>query len=462
MFLVYTRNMSVPDLNESGRAAQVEPSGLRAWLENAGSVPFVLYAGLAAFCAYFSMYAFRKPFTAATFDDVQGWGFAIDYKTALVIAQVIGYALSKFIGIRIISEMPAGRRGWAIVGLIGTSWLALLAFGMLPARFGVIALFFNGLPLGLIWGLVFAYLEGRRTSEVLGAVLCASFILSTGVAKSVGAWLMIRHGVSEMWMPAMTGAIFMPLLAISVFALSQLPPPGPLDELERTRRAPMNRQQRIDFLRQYAPGLLFLVLAYLLFTAFRDFRDNFSAEIWLALGHSDAALLFTATEIPVAVLALASLGVVMIVRDNQRALLLMHALIAGGAGLIGVSTLAFNAGWLAPLPWMVLSGAGLYLAYAPFNAMLFDRLIAVTRQVGTAGFLIYVADASGYLASVGLLLFRNFAVPDIAWLQFYETCAYLTSIGGIAFVGGSAWYFRHRTWRARRLATYRPVEDSAT
>ena len=451
-FLVYTRNMRSADHNEFGRPPQGAPSGLTAWLEHTSRPLFVLYAGLAGFCAYFSMYAFRKPFTAATYDDVEGWGFALDYKIALIVAQVLGYALSKFIGIKVIAEMPAARRGLAILALIGMSWSALVVFPLLPVRYGVIALFCNGLPLGLIWGLVFGYLEGRRTSELLGALLCASFILSTGVVKSVGAWLMIQHGVSEFWMPAATGALFMPLLAVSVFALSQLPAPSVLDELERTRRAPMNGRQRLLFLRQYAVGLLALILAYVLFTAFRDFRDSFAAEIWGALGYTDAAWLFTASELPVAALALGGLGAVMLVRDNQRALLLMHVLIGVGALLIGVATLAFEAGWLPALPWMILSGAGLYLAYAPFNAMLFDRLIAVTRQVGTAGFLIYVADASGYLASVGLLFYRNFGASTVDWLDFYTRCAYVTSAGGLIFVGSSALYFRHRAQHLRPLA----------
>lgn len=454
MFLVYTRNMNdlLPAAPSDAAAAAAKPQLLRTWLAAAHPALFVLYAGTAGFCAYFSMYAFRKPFTAATFGNVTGWDFTLDYKIALVIAQVIGYALSKFIGIKLIAEMPASRRGGAIVGLIVAAWLALLAFAVLPAPYNVIALFFNGLPLGLIWGLVFGYLEGRRTSEVLGALLCASFILSTGVVKSAGAWLMAQHGVTAFWMPAATGALFFPLLALSVFCLSQLPKPGPLDERERTRRAPMDRRQRLDFLRRHAPGLIALVASYLLFTAFRDFRDSFAAEIWSALGYSDAVMIFTASELPVAVLALGGLAVVMLVRDNRRALLLLHGLIVAGALLIGASTLAFNAGLLRPLPWMVLSGAGLYLAYTPFNAMLFDRLIAVTRQVGTAGFLIYVADASGYVASVGLLLYRNFAAPELAWVDFYTTCAYATSIGGVLFVGASAFYFRRRAEPAARPA----------
>ncbi|MBU4433990.1 MAG: hypothetical protein KKC14_06200, partial [Alphaproteobacteria bacterium] len=141
---------------------------------------FTVFAGLAGFSAYFAMYAFRKPFSAATFDAVPGWPFLLDYKIALVLAQVAGYALSKMIGVKVISEINPVRRAGAILGLIALSWLALVAFAVIPAPWNVAALFFNGLPLGMIWGLVFGYMEGRRVSEVLGAILCASFIVSSG------------------------------------------------------------------------------------------------------------------------------------------------------------------------------------------------------------------------------------------------------------------------------------------
>jgi hypothetical protein len=49
------------------------------------------------------MYAFRKPFTVASFADVAP--FIVQYKIALVIIQVFGYALSKVAGIKVISEM---------------------------------------------------------------------------------------------------------------------------------------------------------------------------------------------------------------------------------------------------------------------------------------------------------------------------------------------------------------------
>ena len=65
-----------------------------------------------------------------------------------------GYALSKFIGVKAISEIAPVRRALAILGLIALAWLALIAFALLPAPWNVAAMFFNGLPLGMIWGLV--------------------------------------------------------------------------------------------------------------------------------------------------------------------------------------------------------------------------------------------------------------------------------------------------------------------
>src|SRR6201996_8052081 len=116
-------------------------TGPAAWVQRALArahpAVFTLVAGLAGFSAYFAMYAFRKPFTAATFDAVSGWHLALDYKIALVLAQVAGYALSKFIGVKVISEIHPRHRAKAIIGLIGVSWLALVGFAAIPAPWDV-------------------------------------------------------------------------------------------------------------------------------------------------------------------------------------------------------------------------------------------------------------------------------------------------------------------------------------
>jgi Family of unknown function (DUF5690) len=421
-------------------------------LERANPVFFTAFAGLSGFAAYFSMYAFRKPFSVAIFGSVAGWHFVLDYKIALVLSQVAGYAISKLIGVKLIAEFEPRKRAAAIMQLILLSWVALLLFAVVPAPWNVATMFLNGLPLGMIWGLVFGFMEGRRTSEVLGAILCASFIVSSGAVKSVGKLLMDVWHVNPFWMPAASGAIFFPLLALSVWGLSILPPPSAADESARVRRAPMNAESRARFLSRYGTGIALLVVCYVLTTAVRDFRDNFAAEIWTALGFGKEAAVYTASELPVAVLALTVLGVIIVVRDNVRALLVIHGVIVAGLLLLGLSTLAFQAGLLSPLAWMILSGAGLYMAYVPFNAMLFDRLIAVSGTVGTAGFLIYIADASGYLGSCALLVWRNFGLVQLNWLQVFTAAAYATSILGTVFVVLSAIFF-HAKQRRRSAAT---------
>jgi hypothetical protein len=413
----------------------------RQWLARAPAPVFAAYGGLMAFGAYFAMYAFRKPFTVASFADAAPV-LGADYKIALVIVQVLGYALSKVLGVKLISETPPHRRAMAILGLIGAAELALVAFALIPAPWNIACLLVNGLMLGMIWGLVFGFLEGRRVSEVLGATLCASFIVSSGVVKSAGEATLLAGWTSEYWMPAVTGLLFAPLLILCVFGLALLPPPSLEDERLRVARAPMDGAARRAMFAAYAPGLVALVVIYVGLTALRDFRDNFAVEIWNGLGFGNDAEIFTLSEAPVAMFVLATLSLVMFVKDNRRAFLANLLLVAAGLLMAGLSSLAFQGGLIGPVWWMIVLGAGLYLAYTPFNALLFDRFIAASGRMGTAGFLIYVADAAGYVSSVALLIVRNLVGLKLSWVEFLRDISYAAAVIGLALIVAATLYFR--------------------
>jgi MFS family permease len=421
---------------------------LTNWLQNTNKWTFSVYAIVASFCTYSCMYAFRKPFAVATFSDLSFWG--IDYKILLITAQVLGYTLSKFIGIKVVSEMAGAKRALSIVVLIGLAGLALLGFALVPAPYNIVFLFLNGLPLGMVWGLVFSYLEGRQTTEILGAGLSISFIFSSGFVKTIGKYVMLNWSVNEYWMPLVIGLLFAIPLIIFVLMLQQIPPPSAEDERLRTKREPMNRTQRRQFLRTFAGGITLLVLAYILLTAFRDFRDNFAAELWNALGYGDTPAIFTLTEVPIALCVLIVMGLLMFIKDNRQALATYHVLIALGFALVGGSTLAFERGWLSAPIWMTLAGLGLYLGYVPFNSILFDRLLATFRYVGTAGFLIYVADSFGYLGSVGVLFYKNFGQSEISWLQFFIRSSYVITFAGSGLMLLALLYFQRKqsTWQS--------------
>jgi hypothetical protein len=100
---------------------------------------------------------------------------------------------------------------------------------------------------------------------------------------------------------------------------------------------------------------------------------------------------------------------------------------------------------LDPAWWMIAVGLGLYMAYVPFGCVLFDRLLAALGTIGTAGFLIYVTDAFGYLGSVLLLLYKDLGQPELSWLEFFAGFSYATSlVCSVCFII-SAFYFWGQT-----------------
>lgn len=415
-------------------------------LSKANPIWFTVYASAVAFCLYTCVYAFRKTFAVATFDGIEFAGMS--YKVWLVTFQVVGYALSKFIGIKVVAELKAQSRMIGIFIMVLIAGISWLLFAFVPAPYNIIFLFMNGLPLGMVWGMVFSYLEGRRMTEVLGAALSVSFIFSAGLCRSVGALTMKYLGTSEYWMPFVTSCFFALPFLFFLLLLDQLPPPSLQDEELRAKRSPMNGDERKKFLTAFFPGIVLFVIAYTLLTAFRDFRDNFSAEIWTSLGVVNDPSIYTSTEIPVSIFVLICLGSLMLIKNNKLALMVNHAIIIFGLLLIGVANFLFEQLLINASVWMMLIGTGLYLGYVPFNSILFDRLLAAFRYAGTVGFIMYVSDSFGYLGSVGVLFFKEFGYADLSWLSFFISGGYVVSLLGALLIGGSMFYFhkKHQSW----------------
>lgn len=413
-------------------------SKITAWLEQAHSVWFVLYASVCAFGLYTCVFSFRKTFSAATFDGMFYLG--VSYKSWLVIAQVIGYGLAKFIGIKVISELKAKSRAFGILLMVSIAGISWLFFALVPSPYNIVFLFTNGLPLGMVWGMVFGYCEGRRYTEILGASLAVSFIFSAGFGKTVGAYLRDHLGVNEFWMPFTAALVFLLPLLLFLYLLNQLPPPSALDEQLRTRRQPMNADERKKFVQTFLPGIVLFVISYMLLTSFRDLRDNYSADVWKILGYKDVSI-FTRTETPVSVIVLICMGSLIIIKNNHLALMINHLIIAIGMVMIGVATYLFQQQIISPPVWMILIGIGLYLGYIPFNSIFFDRLLAAFKYTGTVGFIMYVADSFGYLGSVGVVLFKEFGNAKVSWLDFFITGGYILSVAGTLLMVGSMVYF---------------------
>ena len=397
-----------------------------------------VWALVAAFGTYFCMYAFRKPFTAAEFPGTvfgdMGW------KATLVMAQVAGYTISKFIGIRVVSELSGGKRAMVILGLIGASELALFGFPLIPQPWSCVLLFLNGLCLGMVFGLVLGFLEGRRMSEALAAGLCASFILADGVMKSVGKGL-LSTGVSQEWMPFVAGLCFLGPLILFVWMLTRIPPPDQADILARSKRDTLTAQERRVLVGRHALGLFFVIFMYLFVTILRSIRADFAPEIWKGLGYEPAASAFSTTEIWVALGVLLVNSIIVCIHDNRVAFFVALTICFFGFVFIGVSLLGLRTGWIGPFEFMVFLGLGLYFPYVMVHTTVFERLLAVTRDKGSASFLLQLADSYGYLGYIAVMFGKELLARGESFIEFFTGLLVFVSVLSALLVIGAFIYF---------------------
>jgi len=401
-----------------------------------------VYIAALTFFSYASVYAFRKPFTTATFDG-QKW-FGISYQTVFIISQVIGYMLSKFSGIKFISSLKRNGRWKTTLFLMGTAWLSLLLFAVLPLPFGILCFLVNGYMLGFMWGIVFSYAEGRRSSDFIGSVLAVSFIFAGGFTRSVAKWLMLTWEISEKWMPFMTALLFVAPLFILMFLLELVAPPDEDDIQERVERISMSADDRKKIIKQFGLGLGILVVVYTSLTIIRDVRDNFMSTIWAELGYANDFSVFTQSETKISLLVLLMMSLVVLIRKNIIAFQIIQVLVICGFLLSGISSFLFLTHRLDGAIWMQAVGLGLYMAYIPFNAIFFERMIAAFRIAGNVGFLIYITDAFGYLGSVVVMLTKESMKIKLQWSVFYSTGVVGFSIIGVIGTLYSVYYFNKK------------------
>jgi len=399
-------------------------------------------AAIVSFAAYTCIFAFRKAFNVAPYAGHTVLG--MDYKIVLVITQVGGYMLSKFYGIRFISEMKRIGRGQLILLLTGIAWMAWLLFALLPAPYNCWCLLINGFPLGILWGVVFSYVEGRRTTDLISAALAVSFIFASGLAKSTAQWVMDQWEVSQYWMPFVVGCIFMPPLLLFVYLLEKIPPPDAQDQQQRMERLPMPREQRKALLAAFLPGIGALVLIYVLVTILREVRDNFMADMWRESGEVFEAGVFASTETAISIIILVLIAAMILLRNNFRAFMLSQVLMLLGFSITLLITVLYRQQQVPLYTWMLLTGLGLYMVYIPFNSILFDRFIAAFRFAGNVGFLIYLADSFGYLGSVGVLLMKTVLKVEANWLRFYLQLVMVTGITGLTGTIAAIAYFSRK------------------
>lgn len=149
------------------------------------------------------------------------------------------------------------------------------------------------------------------------------------------------------------------------------------------------------------------------------------------------------------------MSLLVLVKNNKKAFYLNHWIIIAGFAVSILSTLALQAGIIAPFLWMVLAGTGVYMAYIPFNSLLFDRLIATFKYAGNVGFLMYLVDSFGYLGSSMVLVVKQFGqFENISWLNFYINSLLLFLSISMVLILSSYLYFQRKSKQNSQTLTF--------
>jgi hypothetical protein len=406
--------------------------------------PYSLFAwaAFASFATYFCMYGFRKPFSATTFDGERAFG--ISFKSALVVAQVFGYMTAKFIGIKFISEVNKAKRAFYILSLIGTSHISLLLLALVPKPFNVFFLFTNGLSLGLIWGLVFSFIEGRKFTDLLALILSTNFIFSSGVAKSLSRVSIETWKIPEIYAPFVTGLLYIPLLLLAVWMLAKIPPPSAEEAASRGARVNLNGKERIALFTKFLTGLVAITVINLLLTILRDVKDNYAVEILRVVKPSFKPPIFAQMETVAAVIVLLLLLLLTTSKNHFKSIAAHHIAIGCGLVTILLSAWFLYQHILDPVFNLVLNTVGVYVCYNTLQCLFLDRFIAAFRVKGNIGFFFYFMDSIGYLGSCFIIVNKEILNAKVNWLNYFLAISFILGIIGIVSIIISWVYFNRK------------------
>lgn len=385
---------------------------------------FILWAGGTALLSYSLVYALRKPFTAALYEDMELFG--TNYKIAVITIQILGYLLAKFFGIKLISELKRENRFKFFAGSVVLAELSLIAFGLIPAPYNAFSMFFNGLSLGCMWGVIFSFIEGRRVTDVLASLLSVSIVFSSGVSKSIGLFVMNDLGVDQFWMPAIIGAIALPLLFASAYSLIKLPHPNSDDVESKSQRLAIDGSERKKIFRRYMPILVLILVANFIIVTLRDIKEDFLVNIIDMEGQS--SWLFAQVDTVVTVIILVLFALSSLIRKNIAVLISMLAVVVAANVSMAYISLNYESLNLSPVVWLFAQSLPLYIAYLAFQSVFFDRFIACFKIKGNVGYFIALIDFVGYVGTVTLLFTKELLNINIDWFVAYNKMSAIVGV----------------------------------
>ena len=380
-------------------------------------IGIAILLGILSFTTYSCMYAIRKPFAGFIYPNTL-WGWNI--KNWMVIAQLVGYTLSKFVGISWIGQLKRHNRRELLIILLFSASIPLWIMPFVRCEIWPLLMLSNGFPLGIVWGIVFSYIEGRDFTEFIGAILACTFVFSSGFVKFIALEL---HQILEMppiHACATLSAAACILAAIVSYFLDKTPPPTQDETIANAPRKELNKTERRTFFLQNLNFLIPAILIYAILTFLRDFRDNFTAEILVESANYSGKRI-AQFESVITLILLAGIPFISLIKNHLKAIQLTFIAALLGSLLNIVSLYCYKLHIINGSTLFLISGLCLYAGYILINISIMNRIVGFRNTPGNCGFLMYAADSSGYLASILVMSVALFQQGESkAWLPIFE------------------------------------------
>lgn len=204
-----------------------------------------------------------------------------------------------------------------------------------------------------MWGVIFSFLEGRRVTDLLASLFGLSIAVSSGTAKSIGLFVVNTLGVSEFWMPALIGAVALPLLAGLGCILNNLPKPTAEDRAQRVERVTLNNKQRWEVFRSFAPVLTILFFANLFLTVLQDVKEDFLVKIINVDAAGLSSWAFAKVDGVVTLIILAVFASLALMKSHIKVLSALLVMVIIGAVTLSFVAFNYDSLQLPPLVWLI-------------------------------------------------------------------------------------------------------------
>ena len=360
---------------------------------------------------YSSIFLIKVGMFACAWRERPAFG-GLSFKTCLALAQTFGYASGKIPSLVYSPKLPEEQLRGALMAVIVAAGTAVTLSTFAPPGLSLVLVAMACFALAPAWSILMRFLEGRRDTEAVVAIVSFSYIGCSGLCKGITVDLVVV-GFSDAEAVATCAVAGTALGLLAAERVAAQPPPSEADIEKRGRRKQMTnyRAEGGQLAREFGLGLALCVSAYTLLGSLRAYRDYFQLELFMAVGLSgQGASLFATSEFTISVVVLASTACFGLVEDNRRALrLILWVAAGGGVGLAGFTAL-HGQGWIGGLAWMVCLGASAFLAYVPLGCMLYERLLGAAREQMTSALLNLLADACVLVGTAILLCYKDFYI----------------------------------------------------